>query len=53
MIVIREFWIGKRRFYKGEHYTGDDFQKYLNAGFLEDQTAAAADKKTVKKGDKA
>lgn len=50
MIVTREFRIGNRRFTKGEHYTNDDAQKWIDAGFVEDtaKTPKTAPKKEAK-----
>lgn len=50
MIVTREFRIGNRRYLKGEHYTNDDAQKWVDAGFVEDTAKATkiAPKKEAK-----
>lgn len=51
MIVTREFRIGNRRYLKGEHYTEQDAQKWVDAGYVKD--TANITKPTAKKGDKA
>lgn len=50
MIVTREFRIGNRRYLKGEHYTENDAQKWVDAGFVKDtaKVTKTAPKKEAK-----